>query len=89
MGIEEFSSPVPPLDDDPFASLSVGDIVAIEAADDNTEDGSGSEYEESDSLLRLNFLLFPFWCLDAKEGEESIYLAIIISFLFGLWLVKP
>jgi hypothetical protein len=89
MGIEEFSSPVPPLDDDPFASLSTGDIVAMEAADDNTEDGSGSEYEESDSLLRLDFLLFLFWCLDAKGGEESIYLAILISFLFGLWLVKP
>jgi hypothetical protein len=46
MGIDEFPPPVLPLDDDPFVSLSVADIAAMEAALDDDEDGSDSEYEE-------------------------------------------
>jgi hypothetical protein len=51
MSIDEFdelSSPVPPLDDDPFASLSTTDIAATEVTDDDAEDGFGSEYQEED-----------------------------------------
>jgi hypothetical protein len=51
MGIDEFDEfplPVPPLDDDPFTSLSVADIMAMEASPDDDTDGSGSEYEEED-----------------------------------------
>jgi hypothetical protein len=51
MGINEFDNfplLVPPLDDDPFTSLSTTDLAAMEAANDNTEDGSGSEYEEEE-----------------------------------------
>jgi hypothetical protein len=32
LGIDEFSLPVPPIDDDPFASLSATDLAAMEAA---------------------------------------------------------
>jgi hypothetical protein len=40
---------VPPLDDDPFASLSAADIATMEAAThDYNEDGSGSKYEEGE-----------------------------------------
>jgi hypothetical protein len=49
MGLDEFDEfplPVPPLDDDPFASLSSVDLAAMEATDDDTKDGFGSEYEE-------------------------------------------
>jgi hypothetical protein len=38
-----------------------------------------------DSLFRLELLLFPFWRLDAKGGEESIYL-YRLSFIFGFGL---
>jgi hypothetical protein len=48
MGIDEFPLPVPPLDDDPFASLSVADITAMEATPDDNADGSDSEYEEEE-----------------------------------------
>jgi hypothetical protein len=50
MGIDvfdEFPLPVPPLDDDPFYSLSAVDIAAIEAAPDDDE-ASGSEYEDEE-----------------------------------------
>jgi hypothetical protein len=43
-----FPLPVPPLVDDPFASVSTADLVAMEADDDDTEGGSGSEYEEEE-----------------------------------------
>jgi hypothetical protein len=46
MGINEFSLLVPPLDDDSFASLSIADIAAMEAAPAAAADGFGSEYEE-------------------------------------------
>jgi hypothetical protein len=96
MGINEFDEfplPVPPLDDDPFASLSVADIAAMEAAPDDDEDGSNSEYEDDEEgdetttsdLFNTELLLFPFWCLDAKGGGESIYL-VIYHFLFGFGL---
>jgi hypothetical protein len=48
MDIDEFPLPVPPLDDDPFASLSGGDIVAMVAIPDDDADGSDSEYEEEE-----------------------------------------
>jgi hypothetical protein len=52
MGINKFDDfplSVPPLNDDPFASLSVDDIAAMEAnPDDDDTDGSGSEYEEEE-----------------------------------------
>jgi hypothetical protein len=52
MGINKFDDfplSVPPLDDDPFASLSINDIAAMEAnPDDDDADGSGSEYEEEE-----------------------------------------
>jgi hypothetical protein len=51
MGIDEFDEfplSVPLLDDDPFASLSVVDITAMEATPDDDMDGSDSEYEEED-----------------------------------------
>jgi hypothetical protein len=51
MGIDEFdefSLPVPLLDDDPFASLSTTDIAAMDVAPDDDTNGSGSEYEDND-----------------------------------------
>jgi hypothetical protein len=49
MGIDEFPLPVPPLDDDPFASLSAADLIAMEANDDDdTEGGSSSKYEDEE-----------------------------------------
>jgi hypothetical protein len=39
---------VPPLDDDPFASLSAADIATMEVVPDNDADGSNSEYEEEE-----------------------------------------
>jgi hypothetical protein len=45
---DEFSHPMPPLDDDPFASLSAADLTTMEANDDDAEDGSNSEYEEEE-----------------------------------------
>jgi hypothetical protein len=50
MGIDEFDEfplVVPPLDDDPFASLSIVDIVVVEAAPD-ADEGTSSEYEEEE-----------------------------------------
>jgi hypothetical protein len=43
----EFPLPVPPLDEDPFASLSSADLATMEAAPakDNDDD---SEYEDND-----------------------------------------
>jgi hypothetical protein len=49
LGIDEFDElplPVPPLDDDPFSSLSAADIAAVEASPVGDEEASGSEYEE-------------------------------------------
>jgi hypothetical protein len=37
---------VPPLDDDPFASLSATDLAAMEAAPDGDEEASDDECEE-------------------------------------------
>jgi hypothetical protein len=51
MGVNEFDEfplLVPPLDDDPFTSLSAADRTAMEANDDDTEGGSSSEYEEEE-----------------------------------------
>jgi hypothetical protein len=49
MGIDEFPLPVPPLVDDPFASLSAADLIAMEANDDDdTEGGSSSKYEDEE-----------------------------------------
>jgi hypothetical protein len=48
MGIDDFDEfplPHPPLDEDPFASLSAVDIAAMEAALD-TSNASGNEYED-------------------------------------------
>jgi hypothetical protein len=39
---------VPPLDDDPFASLSAADIATMEVVPDDDADGSNSEYEEEE-----------------------------------------
>jgi hypothetical protein len=44
---DEFPLPVPPLDDDPFATLSAANIAAMEAAPDANE-ASSSEYEDDD-----------------------------------------
>jgi hypothetical protein len=47
MGIDEFDefpSPVPPLDDNPFESLSTADITAMEASPDDDAEGPRSEY---------------------------------------------
>jgi hypothetical protein len=48
MGIDEFPVPVPPLDDDPFSTLSAADIAAMEAAPKDDEEGSGNEYEDEE-----------------------------------------
>jgi hypothetical protein len=51
MGIDEFDEfplPMPPLDDDPFASLSAADLATMKVDDDDAEDGSRSEYEEEE-----------------------------------------
>jgi hypothetical protein len=48
-GIDEFDNfalPMPPLDDDPFDSLSIADIVAMEATLDDDENGSRSGSED-------------------------------------------
>jgi hypothetical protein len=50
MGIDEFDEfpfPMPPLDDDSFATLYAADIVAMEAAP-NAAEASGSEYEDDE-----------------------------------------
>jgi hypothetical protein len=51
--IDQFPSPVPPLDDDPFASISTSNIIAMEAtppppAPDDDVEGSRSEHEEEE-----------------------------------------
>jgi hypothetical protein len=51
MGIDEFDQfpfPVPPLDDDLFASLSAADIAAMEASPDDDAEGSKIENEEDE-----------------------------------------
>jgi hypothetical protein len=51
MGIDEFDEfpfPVPPLDDDLFASLSAADIAAMEASPDDDAEGSEIENEEGE-----------------------------------------
>jgi hypothetical protein len=43
----------------------------------------------SDHLFGSELLLSPFWCLDAKGREESIYvylMSLSSSFLFGFGL---
>jgi hypothetical protein len=50
MGINKFNEfplPMPPLDDDPFASLSTTDIAAMEAAP-NADEATDSESEEEE-----------------------------------------
>jgi hypothetical protein len=32
----------------------------------------------------FELLLFPFWCLDAKGGEESMYLLVVNHFIGSL-----
>jgi hypothetical protein len=46
---DEFPLPVPPLDNDPFATLSATNIAAMEAAPDANE-ASSSEYEDDDDV---------------------------------------
>jgi hypothetical protein len=48
MGIDEFPLSMPQLDDDPFASLSTADIMAMEATLDDDMDGSDNDYEEEE-----------------------------------------
>jgi hypothetical protein len=67
MGIDEFDEfplLVPPLDDDPFASLSAMDLAAMEADDDDAEGGSGSEATVTMRTTMSDLLLqapsFPF-----------------------------
>jgi hypothetical protein len=51
LGIDEFDEfplPMPPLDDDPFTSLSAVDLATMEATPDDDEEASDSEYEEDD-----------------------------------------
>jgi hypothetical protein len=51
MGIDEFDKfplPVPPLDDDPFSSLSAANIATMKAVPNDDADGSGSEYAEEE-----------------------------------------
>jgi hypothetical protein len=47
MDIDEFPLPVPPLDDDPFATLSATDIATMEATPD-VDETSGSKYEDDE-----------------------------------------
>jgi hypothetical protein len=102
MGIDEFDEfhlPVPPLDDDPFASLSTTDLVVMEAAADDDANGSSSEYEEEEGddndkdydewFASLSSFFSLFGALMPKgEKSLSIYLSIPchLSFLFGLGL---
>jgi hypothetical protein len=37
-------------------------------------------------LFGTEFLLFPFWCLDVKGGEESFYLVISIYVVHRFYL---
>jgi hypothetical protein len=65
LGIDEFDEfplLVPPLDDDPFASLSTADLAAMEAAPDGDEEASGSEYQEDEDDVSRQHL----WC-DCKN----------------------
>jgi hypothetical protein len=39
-------------------------------------------------LFGIEFLVFPFWCLDAKRGEESIYLPMSFIAFIWTWLVR-
>jgi hypothetical protein len=73
MGVNEFDEfplPVPPLDDDPFTSLSAADRTAMEANDDDTEGGSSSEMKKKKAMkmTKMSDLLpqapsFPFLVL--------------------------
>jgi hypothetical protein len=38
-------------------------------------------------LFSTVFLLFPFWCLDVKGGEE-IYLPMLFIIFIRIWLVR-
>jgi hypothetical protein len=62
MGIDKFPSLVPPLDDDPFVSLSAT-AQPWRLPPMTTM---------SDLLFGTILLPFPFWCLDTKGVEESI-----------------
>jgi hypothetical protein len=46
--IDEFPLPVPPLDDDPFASLSTADLAAMETSPIGDEEASDSKYKEDE-----------------------------------------
>jgi hypothetical protein len=79
MGIDEFDEfhlPVPPLDDDPFASLSATDLVVMEAAADDDANGSSSEYEEEEG--------------DDNDKDYDEWFASLSSFfsLFGALMPK-
>jgi hypothetical protein len=75
LGFDEFDKlplPEPPLDEDPFASLSAADLAAMGGAPATATDGSGYEGDEdSDDDEEWTPCSFfpPFWCLDAKGGE--------------------
>jgi hypothetical protein len=72
MGIDEFDEftlPVPPFDDDPFASLSSVDLRPWRPTTPRVVSARRRRRFASSSSF-----FFPFWCLHAKEGEESIYL---------------
>jgi hypothetical protein len=82
---------VPPLDDDPFASLSTADLAAMEATPTTmmrkhpTASMKEKKTTTTSDLLFTELLLFPFWCLDAKGGEEYLVLMSFIILLgFGL-----
>jgi hypothetical protein len=94
LGIDEFDEfplPVPPLDDDPFPSLSAADLVAMEASPWVMKKHLAANMRKTKTttttsdLSFAELLLFPFWCLDAKRGEE--YLVIMLS-CRGLKILK-
>jgi hypothetical protein len=96
---DEFPLPVPPLDDDPFASLSIVDLAAIEANNDDAEGGSGSEYKEEegddddtdyDECLASSSSFFSLFGALMPKGEKSlsIYLYVVYCVIWS-WLVKP
>jgi hypothetical protein len=97
MGVNEFPLLVPPLDDDPFTSLSTADRAAMEADDDDAEGGSGNKYEEEekeeddddyDKRFASSSSFFSLFGALMPEGEKNIYLYPRCHFIWTT-LVKP
>jgi hypothetical protein len=53
--------------------------------ENDEEDGENNKDDDEWPLLGTVFFIFPFWCLDAKGGEEYLSL-LLVHRLFGFVL---